>query len=367
MTAHADLAALTPLVLEEHAAALVDLETERETSADLRRTITLREETIREQEARITDLEAALDACEHPTVPLPPEVQAMGVVVPFQIPDYADLDHVFALLTELKPPRIRGRWQSGGRGARVMEFCKANGISWTATFVAEDDFDDPTMTLPRLRSILEADLREALSHPDAPDVLEAVENANEPNQKRGGGAPRSGWAMWCVALSEVFHRVRGDVGATFVILTPAMHATKDDAVKGADWKTLAVATWTDGGVTHRLYFDRVSLHSYQGGGEPTANLGRRVGYINAAFLPLIPPVWLTEYGWMTDPTVQGPKFTPPDVAAGYLARVPAEVIGFNAQIERAFYYEVIGHDRGLYRDGAWEPTGDVLIDLFGGE
>lgn len=322
-------------------------------TADLAATQTVVEEqaqTIVTQAARIAELEALL------TPPPDPALEAFGVVVPWQMPDYADVPAVFDLLVDLGVKTIRGRWRAGGKGDQVMSLCAEHGIQWLATFIPESWCETGAPSLAKTLTTLEANLRAALAHPDASAVLVGIENANEPNHVRGGGSPLPDWPQRCAAWANKMQAVRDELGHTVIaILSPAMHDVADDTVNGAHWQAMA---------DQDFYYDAISLHAYPKGREATNLLAERLGRVNAAF-PEQPPVWLTEFGWMTNPNVNGPAYTEPNQASAYMAAAPWALYGFNGgQVARAFYYELIGNDRGLYRNGAWEPAGLCLQGML---
>lgn len=306
------------------------------------------ERTISGQAARILELEALL------TPPPDPALEAFGVVVPWQMPDYADVPAVFDLLVDLGVKTIRGRWRAGGKGDQVMSLCAEHGIQWLVTFIPESWCETGAPSLAKTLTTLETNLRAAFAHPDASAVIVGIENANEPNHVRGGGTPLPDWPQRCAAWSAKMQAVRAELVLNAPILSPAMHDVADDNANGGHWQALA-----DAG----CYFNAVSLHAYPKGKDATNLLAERLGRVNAAF-PEQPNVWLTEFGWMTDPTVNGPAYTSPEQAALYMAEAPALLHGFGGQVERAFYYELLGPDRGLWRNGAWEPAGLTLRDML---
>lgn len=355
MTAYDDLRASATETLShiaraesEHVLAVAELEATQATVATQDALIDDQERLIATQAARILDLEALLNP------PPNPALEAFGVVVPWQMPDYADVAATFDLLVDLGVKTIRGRWRAGGKGDQVMSLCAEHGVQWLATFIPESWCETGAPTLTKTLTTLDANLRAAFAHPDASAVVVGIENANEPNHVRGGGQPLADWPNRCAEWSLKMRAVRDELGLTFPILTPAMHDVADDNVNGGHWQALADAD---------CYYDAVSLHAYPKGKEATNLLAERLGRVNAAF-PEQPPVWLTEFGWMTNAGVNGPAYTTPEQAALYMAEAPGLLHGFGEQVARAFYYELVGNDRGLWRNGAWEPAGVTLRDML---
>lgn len=296
--------------------------------------------------ARIAELEALLNPGPSPAI------EAFGVVTPWQIPDYDDVEAVFAHLVRLGVKTIRGRWRTGGKGDQVMSLCAQHGIKWLVTFIPEAWCEAGAPGITASTSTLAQRMRAALSHPDAASVVIGVENANEPNHVRGGGTPLADWPQRCAAWGDKMMQILDELGLFLVpVLSPAMHDEADDNVNGAHWQALA-----DAGCN----FDVVSMHAYPKGKEATNLLAERLGRVNAAF-PDEPTVWLTEFGWMTNPDVNGPAYTDPETAADYLRAAPEALYEFGGQVERFFYYELIGSDRGIVGVPAMEAA---LTDLL---
>ncbi len=304
-----------------------------------------RDATIAEQAARIAELEALLNPGPSPAI------EAFGVVTPWQIPDYDDVEAVFAHLVRLGVKTIRGRWRTGGKGDQVMSLCAQHGIKWLVTFIPESWCESGAPGITATTSTLAQRMRAALSHPDAASVVIGVENANEPNHVRGGGTPLADWPQRCAAWGVKMVQVCHELGLSVPVLSPAMHDEADDNVNGAHWQALADAFCP---------FDVVSMHAYPKGKEATNLLAERLGRVNAAF-PDEPRVWLTEFGWMTNPDVNGPAYTDPETAADYLRSAPDALYDFGGQVERFFYYELIGSDRGIVGVPAMETA---LTDLL---
>lgn len=283
-----------------------------------------------------------------------PELDAFGIVTPWQIPEYDDPAAVMALVADLGVKTIRGRWRTGGKGDQVMGLCAEYGIGWLVTFIPEEWAESATTNVASTETQLASRMRAALSHPDAADVVVGVENANEPNHARSGGGVAADWPARCARWATVMHTIRAEVGGSWPILSPAMHDVADDNANGGHWLALAASG---------CRFNVISLHAYPKGKQATNLLTERLGRVNAAY-PSRPPVWLTEFGWMTDPGTTGPAYTTPAQAATYIAEAPALLYGYGGQVQRSFYYELIGSDRGLWRNDTWTLPGVALRDLL---
>lgn len=282
----------------------------------------------------------------------------VGVVTPWQINDYFDLPlpEYFALLSELGVKVIRARWMPGGRGDQVMSLCAQYGIKWLVSFIPESWGESgETRTIGRLQSALLARLTDMWAHPDAADVVIGVENVNEPNQGRSGAVIRADWPEMCAAFNQTMVSFRNMSGGQFVILSSAMHDLEDDRNNGGDWLKLAAAYNAVDTMP-----DVISVHSYNGDQPAGYKLAERLDRVNAAF-PQHLPVWVTETGWYMLPA-GGPPYTPPEQAAEYIRDLPARML--SDQVERVFYYELYGADRGLYWNGAWTPPGVALMDMY---
>ena len=141
------------------------------------------QDTIAAQAARIADLEAQLNP-----PPADGPMDHYGVALVLQnSADYGDLDRVLGDLEYLGVRSIRARFQSGGRGARVMEWCVANDVKWCVSFAPESWFEVGAPPPEEIDRQYRAALTECLSLPGSENVVDYIEVANEPNQSIGAG------------------------------------------------------------------------------------------------------------------------------------------------------------------------------------
>ena len=309
------------------------------------------QDTIAAQAQRIADLEAQLNP-----PPADGPMDHYGVALVLQnSADYGDLDRVLADLEYLGVRSIRARFQSGGRGARVMEWCVANDVKWCVSFAPESWFEVGAPSVESICDQYETALRECMALPGAADVVSYIEVANEPNQSRNS-TPIADWPTRVKALSEVAAAERE---AGIPVLSAAMHVNDHC---GADW--LAVKD---------SYADAISLHHSPKGDTITTLLDERIATAQAAFPGL--KVVITEHGWVQSPPYDppakgGPRPVTPERCAELVAETPG-ILYDHPDVEHAFYFEVEGGSgssnqasRGLrLKDGTWTPAGEALRAL----
>lgn len=336
------------LTIRRAAALQVDLDQAAATIADLQGQVTTLTAELDQARARIRELEALLD-------PRPDARELVGMVTPFQIGDYDDLDVVLPLILDSGVKMIRGRFQNaGGRGARVMDFCAEHDIRWLMTFV-EEEWATKKYTTAKFDAALvtfENRIRAAAAHPAFLRVALGWENINEPDHDRGSWGVAGDWPQRCTKVGALMRRLRDELAPDLPILSPAMHDIANDNANGAHWQMLA-----DAG----CYFDVVSLHAYPKGKELTNELDKRLGYVFAAFGTDV-RVWITESGYVTEAVAGfGGVVITEAQAAGYVSEWAA-IVAAHPVVEKVFYYELLGVGRGLFRNGAWTAPGAVLRD-----
>ena len=309
------------------------------------------QDTIAAQAARIADLEAQLNP-----PPADGPMDHYGVALVLQnSADYGDLDRVLGDLEYLGVRSIRARFQSGGRGARVMEWCVANDVKWCVSFAPESWFEVGAPSINDICDEYADDLRECMALPGAADVVSYIEVANEPNQSRNS-TPIADWPTRVKALSEVAAAERE---AGIPVLSAAMHVNDHG---GADWLKVADS-----------YADAISLHHYPKGDTITTLLDERIATAQAAFPGL--KVVITEHGWVQSPPYDppakgGPRWVTPERCAELIVEATG-ILYAHPDVEHAFYFEAEGGSgssnqasRGLrLKDGTWTAAGEALRAL----
>ncbi|MCB9415407.1 MAG: hypothetical protein H6526_08985 [Actinobacteria bacterium] len=310
------------------------------------------QDTIAAQAQRIADLEAQLNP-----PPADGPMDHYGVALVLQnSADYGDLDRVLADLEYLGVRSIRARFQSGGRGARVMEWCVANDVKWCVSFAPESWFEVGAPPPEEIDRQYRAALTECLSLPGSENVVDYIEVANEPNQSRNS-TPIADWPERVVLLSEAAKEIQSPFSYP-KILSAAMHVNDHG---GADWLKVAGS-----------YADAISLHHYPKGDTITTLLDERIATAQAAFPGL--KVVITEHGWVSSPPYKvpdkgGPRPVTPERCAELVAETPG-ILYAHPDVEHAYLFELEGGTgtgnqdaRGLVYQGQWTAAGEALRAL----
>ena len=214
---------------------------------------------------------------------------------------YRAADSWLPLLKATGAAYFRGRYSpSAPNTAKVIRYCRANGIKWVMTLLPED------------WSVSEAELRSRLNHirDHAADICLAIEGVNEPNHERGGGAPPADWAARSVRYQKILWDFRNATPSMrhVKVISPSLWIGGGQHVE-EHFKALANA-----GVTR--YIDYAGMHSYPGGLEPTNKLDQRLGWVRNYWGNF--RYWGTETGYTSAlNTTSGFTPVPEEVAAVY--------------------------------------------------
>ena len=330
--------------------------------------VAAREATIAEQEVQIDDLHVELLEAHNriaeleALIPKPDgPMDHYGVCLVLQNgDDYGDLDAVLAELEYLGVRSIRARFQSGERGAKVMDWCVRNGVKWCVSFAPEDWFEVGAASKTSICAQFEDSLRECLALPGALDVVKFIEVANEPNNSRNS-TPIADWPDRVIALSLTAQAVRDELAPGIPVLSAAMHVNDHG---GADWLKVIGS-----------YADLINLHSYPKGDEVTTLLDERITTAQAAFPGL--RVVVSEHGWVVSPPCVPPKNGGPRLVTAeqqetFVSHAPGLFFD-HPEVEHAFLFELRDSEtggtgvqdcRGLVRSGTWRPAGEALRALL---
>lgn len=234
-------------------------------------------------------------------------------------PMYSQTDRWMAKLAELGAKQIRGLVVPNQKQCkRTAELCRQYGIKWLMTVSPPTWALGPAETTARINQVAD----------QFPDVVLGFEGVNEPNN-----TGTSNWAQRTFDIQRAIWDARNSRQelAHAAVLSPSMHAVREDQSGGAGYRAIAKLGIAD-------YCDVAALHSYPRGSEITTGLDKRLGLLDLAYPGK--QVWITEAGWTTYTGSSGHRRTTEPDAAEY-GSAAISTMAEHPRVQKWFRYELL--------------------------